>query len=142
MEVIDVARTVWHFVYAHLWTIIGVLFILIKGKEIATRFIYNPLAGADGKVSMPELAQAVVIVLLIWAANRDGYRQHEWAYFSEGFYFTLIAGLFSIAAIKPVTSVLKYNRREKPTKDPKTETKDEDNEDEEPYSRHPGPTNI
>lgn len=112
---IEVVQTVWSFVVEHFWTMVALLGILVYGKTIHDKYVFTPLAGGNGKIQMDELAKGIIMAILIWAVQRDGYRGHEWAYFSDVFYATLLAGIFAIAAIKPVTSVLntRYNGKSK-----------------------------
>ncbi len=107
----------------HFWTIIVFIGIMIFGRTIHNKYIFEPVAGADGKVKMDELAKGIIMGILIWSVQRDGYRSHEWPFFSDVFYATLLAGIFAIAAIKPVTAVLhtRYNgKRSKQGEDDNT----------------------
>jgi hypothetical protein len=97
---------VWNFVGEHFWTIVTLAVVIRYRKSIYNDLFFTPLAGGNGKVQMDEAAKAVIIAVLLWCVARDGYRTHEWPYFSGTFYATLLAGLFSIAAIKPVVAIL------------------------------------
>lgn len=108
---ISVISTIWEFFLEHFWAIVAIGGIFIYGKSFYRKYIFDPLAGGNGKIQMDELAKGVVVAIIIWAVQRDGYRTHEWAYFNDAFYAALIAGLFAIAAIKPIASVLKLNKQ-------------------------------
>jgi hypothetical protein len=111
---------VWNFVGEHFWTITAITFAAIYRKAIYKDFIFTPLAGGNGKVQMDEAAKGVIIAVLLWCVARDGYRNHEWAYFSGTFYATLLAGLFAIASIKPITAILNAAKDDKPNTDKST----------------------
>lgn len=81
---------------------------LFRGiKWLFITFVFDPIAGGNGKVQMDELAKAVILSLTIWSVLKDGNRSHEWTYFSDAFYMTMLGGLFAIAAIKPVADAIK-----------------------------------
>lgn len=78
-------------------------------KWLFITFIFDPIAGGNGKVQMDELAKAIILVLTVWSVTKDGNRVHEWSYFSDAFYMTMLGGLFAIAAIKPIVHAIKDN---------------------------------
>lgn len=87
--------------------ILGFLsFLWYHRKYVYQTFIFNPLAGGNGKVQMDELAKAIIIVLCIWSINRDAHRTHSWPYFSDAYYLSLFGALFAIASIKPIASAI------------------------------------
>jgi len=107
---ITVLHALWEFFITNFWICLILGLCLVYKNEIYKKFIFDPLAGGNGKIQMDEMAKGVVIGIIIWAVQRDGYRTHEWAYFTDTFYAALLAGLFAIAAIKPVASVMKHNK--------------------------------
>jgi hypothetical protein len=87
-------------------------YLIVYRKYIYQTFFFTPLAGGNGKIQMDELVKAVVVVIFIWCVRKDGMRTHEWRYFSDAFFSVLLAGVFAIAAIKPVVSVLNTMRND------------------------------
>jgi hypothetical protein len=76
------------------------------GKLAFRVFVFDPLAGGNGKIQLDEMAKGITLGVLILASWRDGNRLHEWRYFSDAFYAILLAGVFGIASIKPAAQVL------------------------------------
>lgn len=103
---INVLTAIWTFLGEHFWTIVVLTTAILFGRTLHQKYVYEPLAGEDGKVQMDELGKGIIMGILIWAVQRDGYRTHEWTYFTDAFYAALLAGIFAIAAIKPIASVL------------------------------------
>jgi hypothetical protein len=112
---IKVFTVLWDFIVEHFWTLAMMAGVLTFGRTLHKEYIHDPLSGPDGKIQMDELAKGIVMGILIWSVYRDGYRLHEWPYFSDGFYAALLAGIFAIAAIKPIANVLnaRYNGQNK-----------------------------
>lgn len=87
---------------------LGLIMILVTYiKTILHIFVLQPLQGHDKKTSMDELAKYVILLLLCGALYINGTRETEWAPYSDATIAALIAGVFSIAAIKPVTGIFK-----------------------------------
>lgn len=122
---IEVITVVWNFFLDHFWSVVACIAVLFYGRTFHERYIFTPLAGGNGKIQMDELAKGVLIAILLWSVNRDGYRVHEWTFFSDAYYAALIAGLFAIAAIKPAASILKnYKNGTSNTKLSRTDSTD------------------
>lgn len=90
------------------WLVDNALYIILAGvilwhrKYVYETFIFTPLAGGNGKIQMDELMKGIIAVMFIWAMHRDGHRTHEWPFFSDVFYASLLAAVCAIAAIKPI----------------------------------------
>jgi hypothetical protein len=79
-------------------------------KYIYCTFIFKPLAGGNGVIQMDELVKAVLVIQLISASVKEG-RGVEQLY-PDIFWIMSFAGVFAIAAIKPVFS--KYGPQKTP----------------------------
>jgi hypothetical protein len=77
-------------------------------KLIYDKFVFTPLAGGNGKIQMDELTKGIIVIIAIWCVRRDGYRTHEWSYFSDAFYFVLFGAVCAIAAIKPTLGAVSH----------------------------------
>jgi hypothetical protein len=90
------------------WILYNIHLLILAGlviwhrKYVYQTFIFTPLAGGNGKIQMDELMKGIIAVMFIWAMHRDGHREHEWPYFSDVFYASLLAAVCAIAAIKPI----------------------------------------
>ena len=116
---INVLCAIFEFLLEYFWSLVAIMLVLVYGRTVYKDFIFTPLAGGNGKIQMDELAKGIVLAILIWAVHRDGYRTHEWTYFTDAFYAALLAAIFAIASIKPVTSVLNaVKKKDTPTQNP------------------------
>jgi hypothetical protein len=93
MEVLEwLKENIW-------WTALAV-FLFWHRKYVYQTFIFTPLAGGNGKIQMDELMKGIIAVMFIWAMHRDGHRDHEWPYFSDVFYASLLMAVCAIAGLK------------------------------------------
>lgn len=68
-------------------------------KYIYETFIFNPLAGGNGKVQMDEIAKAILLVMICVASFREGVSDKQ-AY-PDIYWIMIFASVCAIAAIKP-----------------------------------------
>jgi hypothetical protein len=76
-----------------------VALVLFYGKSFYTTYIFNPLAGGNGKVQMDEIAKAILLVMIVKASQREG-KSVEQVY-PDIYWIMLFASVCAIAAIKP-----------------------------------------
>lgn len=99
--------TILSWIWANIFKLGAIILIISYIKTILTMFVLQPLQGSDEKTSMDELAKYVILLLLCGAMYINGTRDTEWAPYSDATIAALIAGVFSIAAIKPVVGIFK-----------------------------------
>jgi hypothetical protein len=61
-------------------------------------FIFDPLAGGNGKIQMDEVAKAILLVITCTAAYREGTSDAQ--VYPDVFWLSLIAGVAAIAGLK------------------------------------------
>lgn len=78
------------------------------------KLLWEPLAGGNGHVQMDELAKFVIIGLLIFSVYVEATRENlDKQVFTDTFYLILLGGVFSIASIKPMMSMIKFRAKER-----------------------------
>lgn len=87
-------------IWENIWSIflIGILVYNIRG--ILRMFLYEPIQGEDGRVSIEELGKYVFIVIFAVAAFNDFNREHEWRYFTDQWYLFIGGIVAAIAAVQ------------------------------------------
>lgn len=88
------------------WILLTLVVVLLIYRR---QLIFDPLAGGNGKIQMDELAKGVIVGAFIYAVYKEGERNDlSQVVFNDTFYAILLAGVFAIAAIKPVTEIFKH----------------------------------
>lgn len=83
------------------WTVMFWLTVRF-GKYIHQEYIFNPLAGGNGKIQINEIAQGSIVALFIYSVHKEATRDHEWAIFAEAYWWSLMFGIFSVAGLKHI----------------------------------------
>lgn len=65
-------------------------------------YIFDPLAGGNGKIQMDEIAKAVFIVMIIRASIKEGETPEQM--YPDIYWIMLFASVCAVAAIKPAFS--------------------------------------
>ena len=114
MIVVMTITTILSWIWVNIFKLGILSLILFNIKKIIDIFILQPIQGDDKHTSMDELAKYVILALLCAAMYVNGTRETEWAPYSDATIAVLIAGVFSIAAIKPVVGI--FTPKEKDSK--------------------------
>lgn len=93
-------------VWANIFKLGLLVTIGIYMRKIIEFFIIQPLQGDDNRTSMNELAKFIVLSCLVWTIYANGVRENEWQPYSDTTIATLTAGVFSIAAINPLSKMI------------------------------------
>ena len=68
-------------------------------KWFCTTFIFDPLAGGNGKIQTAELAQWLLLFMIVKASFQEGESQEQ--VYPDIYWICLFAAVCAIAAIKP-----------------------------------------
>lgn len=78
------------------------------------KLLWEPLSGGNGHVQMDELSKFIILGLLIFCVYVEATRENlDKQVFSDTFYLILLGGAFSIASIKPITTMIKFRSKER-----------------------------
>ena len=99
-----IISSIAHFLSEYWGLLLGLFFLIWKGKELYLYFVLQPLRGGNGVVQMDEFAKYVMMVLLIYMVYREG--QDESHYYDVSVFWAMVVGAFLIAGIKEFAQVL------------------------------------
>ena len=68
-------------------------------KDFYRIYIFDPLAGGNGKIQLDEVAKAVLIVMICRASFREGQSAEQ--LYPDMYWVSIFAAVCAIAAIKP-----------------------------------------
>jgi hypothetical protein len=68
-------------------------------KDVYKTYVFDPLAGGNGKIQMDELAKAVLVIMIIRASIKEGASPDQ--VYPDIYWISLFASVCAIAAIKP-----------------------------------------
>jgi hypothetical protein len=74
-------------------------------KDIYKTYIFDPLAGGNGKIQMDEIAKAILLVMICRASFREGESPDQ--IYPDIYWICIFAAVCAIAAIKPAFSKFK-----------------------------------
>jgi len=72
--------------------------------------IFGALKGKDGKWSVEEIAKAVIIGIIIYMVYIEANRLTEWHVFSDVSFMTFVAGLFFLAKMEAVVTLIRGHK--------------------------------
>jgi hypothetical protein len=67
--------------------------------NIYRTYIFDPLAGGNGKIQMDELTKAVLVIMICRASFREGHSPEQ--LYPDVYWICIFAAVCAIAAIKP-----------------------------------------
>jgi hypothetical protein len=68
-------------------------------KDLYRTYIFDPLAGGNGKIQMDELAKAILLVMICRASWKEGISPEQ--VYPDVYWISIFAAVCAIAAIKP-----------------------------------------
>lgn len=71
-------------------------------KSVYQTYIFDPLAGGNGKIQMDELTKAVMVVMICRASYKEGISPEQ--IYPDVYWICIFAAVCAIAAIKPAFS--------------------------------------
>lgn len=86
------------FIWLYRWELIAVAIVVVYGKRLYHIFIFDPIAGGNGKVQMDEIAK-VFCMYLLWKAERAEGISAEQVY-PDVFWISTLGALAIIAGLK------------------------------------------
>lgn len=95
-------------------TITLMVFIIVYHKKL----IWEPLAGDDNRVQMDEAAKGGILLLTFCSAYAEGTRTHEWALFSDAYWWSLMFALLTIAGMKHLKHLRFHGDKKTTTQEP------------------------
>jgi hypothetical protein len=92
-------------------------------KDIYRIYVFDPLAGGNGKIQMDEMAKAILLIMIICASIKEGASAEQ--LYPDMYWVSIFAGVCGIAAIKPAFGKKEVDAPEKPVSMPPKFKKEE-----------------
>lgn len=71
-------------------------------KDLYRTYIFDPLAGGNGKIQMDEMAKAILLIMICRASWKEGLSPEQ--VYPDVYWISIFAAVCAIAAIKPAFS--------------------------------------
>jgi hypothetical protein len=82
-------------------------------KDFYRTYIFDPLAGGNGKIQMDELAKAILLVMIVRASIKEGLTAEQM--YPDVYWLSIFAAVCVIAGIKPAfRKIQEMSRNDKP----------------------------
>lgn len=81
-----------------------ILLIILKGEQLYTYFLLQPLRGGNGVVQMDEFAKYIMMILLVYMVYKEGESAEQ--VFPESVFWAMVVGAFLIAGVKEFAVLL------------------------------------
>ncbi len=93
----------WFWQYRYEFLLVG--FLLYRGKTVYKKFIFDPLAGGNGKIQMDEVAKAALIIMIVRDSEREGESPEQ--LYPDIYWIMIFFALWAIAGLKPAFEAFK-----------------------------------